>query len=356
MHSGIINSTVLLAPIAGENPAGIDIRQDASSQSLYRQIKQIRTNARTVERQQLQGNNQTAQADWKKVYQLAINILTSHSKDIEITVWLIEALLRLDGFSGLNSGFKLTSEMVTQYWDLLYPLPDEEGINTRLAPIAGLNGEDIEGSLIVPIALTPLISKDLTIPITLWHYQQALEIDKIPNKQKPSDSVTLNNIEQALKEVSVDLIQSEVNTLKNCIENYQQLVSILGQKCNSEPLPSSRITTQLNSCLECLMTLGQVPLPTSSSTIETTALVQPDSSKPDNLNVTKAQLTREQMLLNLLEAAQFFRSTEPHSPLPYILERAVRWAKMPLPDLLKELLQDEQSKKQLSNLTGIEFK
>jgi len=60
------------------------------------------------------------------------------------------------------------------------------------------------------------------------------------------------------------------------------------------------------------------------------------------------------MFNTLLEVAKFFRQTEPHSPLPYLLERVVRWGKMPLPLLLRELIQDDQSWSNLCNLTGIE--
>ena len=42
----------------------------------------------------------------------------------------------------------------------------------------------------------------------------------------------------------------------------------------------------------------------------------------------------------LQEIAEYFRRTEPHSPLAYALEQAVRWGRTPLPKLLEELIPD----------------
>jgi type VI secretion system protein ImpA len=50
--------------------------------------------------------------------------------------------------------------------------------------------------------------------------------------------------------------------------------------------------------------------------------------------------TREEALAELLRIGVFFRKTEPHSPISYTLEEAVRRARMSLPDLLAELAED----------------
>ena len=51
--------------------------------------------------------------------------------------------------------------------------------------------------------------------------------------------------------------------------------------------------------------------------------------------------------------ADFFRRNEPHSPIPFALEQAVRWGQMPLPQLLRELIPDDGSRQNFFKLTGI---
>ncbi len=64
--------------------------------------------------------------------------------------------------------------------------------------------------------------------------------------------------------------------------------------------------------------------------------------------------TREEAFQSLLQIAAFFKRTEPHSPVSYALEQAVRWGKLPLPELLNELIADQGSREQLFKLVGIQ--
>jgi type VI secretion system ImpA family protein len=64
--------------------------------------------------------------------------------------------------------------------------------------------------------------------------------------------------------------------------------------------------------------------------------------------------SREEALNSLLKVAAFFRSTEPHSPLSYALEQAVRWGKMPLPDLLRDLVRDDEVLVEVYRRMGIQ--
>ena len=62
---------------------------------------------------------------------------------------------------------------------------------------------------------------------------------------------------------------------------------------------------------------------------------------------------REQALRQLGEIAAWFKRTEPHSPLAYTLEEAVRRGRMGWPDLIEELLPDESTRHALLTSLGI---
>jgi type VI secretion system protein ImpA len=62
---------------------------------------------------------------------------------------------------------------------------------------------------------------------------------------------------------------------------------------------------------------------------------------------------REQAFKTLLQLADFFRRNEPHSPLSYTIEQAVRWGRMPLPDLMDESIADENARQNVFRLAGI---
>ena len=63
--------------------------------------------------------------------------------------------------------------------------------------------------------------------------------------------------------------------------------------------------------------------------------------------------TREDALRELGRIADFFRATEPHSPLAYTLEEAVRRGRMTLPELLAEIIPDEEARFGMLSRLGI---
>jgi type VI secretion system protein ImpA len=63
--------------------------------------------------------------------------------------------------------------------------------------------------------------------------------------------------------------------------------------------------------------------------------------------------SRAEALKQLSNISLFFRRTEPHSPLSYIIEKAVRWGDMSLGELMQELIPDSGSRSTYSSLTGV---
>jgi type VI secretion system protein ImpA len=137
----------LLAPIPGDAPQGIDIREDFSATSPYNRLRDARSEARDAERGQDAGGDDARDATplWRGVRELALKTLAETTKDLEVAAWLTEALVRSHGFAGLSAGAQLMAGLAEQYWDGLFPLPDDYGMETRVTPVTGLNGRDGNG-------------------------------------------------------------------------------------------------------------------------------------------------------------------------------------------------------------------
>ncbi len=63
--------------------------------------------------------------------------------------------------------------------------------------------------------------------------------------------------------------------------------------------------------------------------------------------------SREEALAELSRIAAYFRKTEPHSPMSYTLDDAVRRARMSLPELLLELVEDPSHLQRILLAAGI---
>ena len=73
------------------------------------------------------------------------------------------------------------------------------------------------------------------------------------------------------------------------------------------------------------------------------------------LGLDSAVRTREEAFHALLQVADYFKRTEPHSPVAYALEQAVRWGRMPLPELLTELVPEPSAREQIFKIVGIKL-
>ena len=65
-----------------------------------------------------------------------------------------------------------------------------------------------------------------------------------------------------------------------------------------------------------------------------------------------APRSRDEAYRRLAEIADYLLRTEPHSPVSYLVKRAVAWGEMPLAELLQELLDSESDLKQIYRLLG----
>ena len=165
----------LLAPIAGDAPQGIDIREDFSSTSPYNRLRDARSEARDAERGQDAGTENTADPTplWRSVRELSLKTLAETTKDLEVAAWATEAMVRSHGLAGLTAGAQLMAGLAEQYWDRVFPLPDDYGMETRVAPVTGLNGRDGNGSLIQPLHMIVLFNRPDGSPIAFYQHQQS---------------------------------------------------------------------------------------------------------------------------------------------------------------------------------------
>src|ERR1700712_6138390 len=109
----------IIAPIKGDLPAGPDLRDDTSTQSIYSRLRDARAEARAEERaldNNLPGDAR-AQPGWTIVETLSIEALCVHGKDIEIACWLTECLTRRRGLDGLAFGATVIASLVEHYWE-----------------------------------------------------------------------------------------------------------------------------------------------------------------------------------------------------------------------------------------------
>jgi len=365
MASPDVDFQKLLAPISAEKPTGADPRGDNSHTSLYQRTRTARSEARAAERRGAAGDgaddSQSSPPDWKAVRDLGIKSLTEQAKDLEITAYVIESFLRLYDFAGLRDGFRLARELIEKYWDNLYPMPDEEGLPTRIAPLVGLNGDDAEGTLIAPIARVPMTETPNGERFSRAHYNEANLLKKTTDakllqKKIEAGAITLELFQRAVQETKPEFYQALVKDLKDCMAEFAKLGEVLDKRCEGRGPPTSNIRTALTECMDIIQQVAREKLAALAEKLE----AAPREAAPAAPGAPAKPApppgviqTRDQALETLTKVAEFFRKTEPHSPLSYSLDQVVRWARLPFAELWTELIPDAGQRSPVFKQIGI---
>ena len=354
----------LLEPIAGDNPTGIDLREQRTPE--YVEAKEARNSARAAERAAMLDPENAGGLDrsWEKLLQLAPSVLTSQAKDLEVAVWYLEALVRVEGFAGLCTGISLLNSLVETFWENLFPSPDEDGLETKVAPLTGINGEGAEGTLIAPIR-----KLEITAPGTgsgeidafsYWHFHQAQEASNIADEQKRSDryrqlGYSIDSIHQAVAASPDQFYIDLAEALETSIAQYKQLNDALNDHCGADAPPCSNINNILEEVLRAIRFLAKDKLVVASAAVPVTTAASSGAGKPPPAGSTGPLASRAAALKQLSEVAHYFRHTEPHTPMADGIDRIIRWGNMPVGLLMQELMPDANSRAVYTLLTGVEI-
>ncbi len=121
------NLEQLLAPIAGDNPAGIYLKGDRSAYRPLRNsynvaqtsFRKLTNNPADEELEELELSNQ---ASWKELSRLLMDVVAGQSKDLECISWLTLAqLFTPRPYRDLAASLKLMAGVVSQYGEQVQP-------------------------------------------------------------------------------------------------------------------------------------------------------------------------------------------------------------------------------------------
>ncbi len=351
----------LAAALAGNSPTGVDLRQDFSAKSPYYRLRDARAEARELERRadhDPSGEGGVA-PQWRVVRELATQALTTQTKDLEILAWLTEAMVRFDGLSGLAAGAATVTALVGSFWDAsLFPMPDEDGMETRVAPLAGLNGIGADGTLMQPLRKTVLFASPDGVPVTFWEFAQSEELEAITDAARrktrlAAGVVPLEDLDrQARAQGAAHFVALRADA-KAALAAWTGMGEALDARAGADAPPVGRVRDVLAAILAVLQRYAPPELPgPMAAPEEGDAGGEAVAGAAPAVAAARPQ-SREDMLHELARIADYFRRTEPHSPLAYTLEEAVRRGRLTWPELLAEVVPDQGSRSAILVMLGI---
>lgn len=353
----MINLKGILAPISDQYPTGDDLRYEGT----YDRIRE----ARREDDPTLPAGVWQAKlkrADWAAVRDLTAETLAAKSKDLQVAVWLTEALVNLEGFSGLAEGITICDALCGTFWDKLYPRVEDDDVEARVLPIAWINDK-----LIIELQRIPLTEPvgTQTQSYNWANWEQALRLDQLANRDRKAfdkadaeGEVTRAKFVTAAQQTSEAFYTATAGKIAAAIRATEELGFTLDERCGRQAPSLSRLINHLAAVHGLIAgflrergavapVLGQPPAAVADAIPAAAGTANPPKVAGGPIR------SREDAYQRLREAAEYLLRTEPHSPTPYLVRRAASWDAMPLAELFREIIKDEGDLAQLYRLLGM---
>jgi type VI secretion system protein ImpA len=365
----ILDVDALLAPIEGDSPVGQDLRADYAAGSIYYRLRDARSDARAAER--AADSDPALEADagqhWRSVLQLAQAALAK-SHDLEVAAWVTEAMVRESGLAGLADGARLITGLVEGFWEAIYPLPDEDGMETRVAPVAGLNGTGSDGTLIQPLRKLTLFNAADGSPVPVFLYLQSEETAGLGDEKRKAARLAAGvpafaQLETEARVAGAGHFTALARGAAAALDAWQAMGAAFDAVAGYDAPPTSRV----REVLEQIIAISQRYAP-SALAVESAAAADANegalaevagtaevagAGDGASVQAAKKAYTREDALRQLGEIAEFFRRTEPQSPIALTLDEAIRRARLTWPELIEDILADAGVREAMLTALGI---
>ncbi|MCA3364253.1 MAG: type VI secretion system protein TssA [Roseomonas sp.] len=335
----------LLAPIPGDDPGGADLRYDP----LYDRIKELR---REDDRRASRGVwiTKLKVADWVGTAQLCAEVLTKHSKDLQIAAWLVDAIAARDGLGRLPPALDFLATLSQDFWPVLWPRrePEHED-DPREAVFIWLDGRLTEAVMLTSIAQHEEFKPTWQDRISAQRNPPA-PARRASNTAPPE--LTLALVEEAVDRTPTEFLQTLAIRVSQCraaLDRFKLKLSAL----HDDGGPSfNRFNTALSTVAAWVRPVllrrgidldGENP-PAAGPVTEERTEEAPAAPRPEEdmtMPISDGPISSREEAYRVLESvAGFLERSEPHSPVPLLVRRAISWGRMPLPQLLAELMQD----------------
>jgi type VI secretion system protein ImpA len=357
-HPGTVTDELLLTSIPGARSTG----QEVAYAGDYDAISEARR-ADNAALPQGVWQRELKRADWAAVERLCAETLAARSKDLQVACWLSEARVHLQGFAGLSVGLALLGKLCERFWPDLYPAIDQDDLSARVAPLEWLNDKlpDLLRSL--PIVNS---TSDAEERFSWTDYVNAQRLETVRQRDPKSaeraqaaGAVTLARFGACRQRTATEMLKGTEEALKDAQRALDVLNATLEKYCAKQAPGLGGIRT----AIEEILGFVAVELADRRKPTALTAMLRPKASPPTAAvpsgvagkasALPPAPRTREEAYRQLSEIADFLMRTEPHSPTPYIIQRAAEWGEMPLPELIQQLSQSGSAISRLLDALGL---
>lgn len=346
----------LLSPVSAESVSGENCEYD----ELYLALDELALG--TEESEMGDSVIEGKDPDYRTLYKNTLS-LWSKTRDLRVASFFTLSSLCLFGLDGLKDGLRLIEYLVKEQFDTFYPQldPDDDNDPTEriniLAMLSPTDGAFSDAYHVLAhireLKLVPELDYTLKDYLVLTGYLESKEDKDLSSLLAQIATVPVSSVASQLEKVeqilvinqnlcsifnekvgdrgylTMDSMDHELNYLKNL---YSSVIINSNQTlADTKESSDEAVSTEANQGSE--NNLGNT---------KTVALKAQDpllAPQAFNLESYKVK-NRNDALLLLKKSAEYFQVAEPTSPVPFLINRALKMANMNFMDLLGEIDQN----------------
>ncbi|MDB5770978.1 MAG: tssA [Burkholderia sp.] len=296
-------------------------------------------------------------ADWPKLIASCTELLQNRSKDLRLSAWLTEGLVKTSGLSGLGDGIEITAQLLDRFGPDIHPQADDGDQEQRIGSLSWLVVRIAQLVRQIPI------TRSKSGSFSLNDYESArmlrTQIDRNPDATSDLENrVTLDKFTNAVAKTDKTLYKQwmcDMEGARSAINHLMHASDALFGLDGPSFGPLSESLDAVHLRLESICRERGI-----LSAPETGRQSDPQSPSPDNgaldapMRSEGPIANRTQALDLLRQVATFFRNTEPHSPVAYLADKAAYWGAMPLHAWLRSVVKDTGTLAHIEELLGVE--
>ncbi|MEC5387271.1 type VI secretion system protein TssA [Uliginosibacterium sp. H3] len=352
--------SLLLKPVSEAEPAGSDM----SFSSEFDAIQEARR-ADDASLDQGEWVTTLKEADWPDALQRTTALLSRQTKDLRLASWYTEASAKTHGVSGMARGFALIAGLLDEFWDTLHPLADDGDMEQRIGNLSWLITRSVQLTPELPLVRSGAQrygTQDLDIARA-----HQLQLERSPDSEA-TPRVTLQQFKAAQRATPRSFYEQLLLDCAAASEAANKLAEATDRRLGLDGPSFTPLKSALENYTDTVQRIAR-----ESGVIESSATTPPAEAQIDDISDGATTMdernagtgstggttggpirSRAQALQQLRQVADFFRRTEPHSPVAYLADKAANWGEMPLHVWLKTVLKDEGSIARFEDLLGFE--
>ena len=331
------------APVSPESPAGENLEYDP----LYLKLEEL---AAGVPAKQM-GDSVVAgeEPNWIELKNACVDLF-GKTRDFRVAVYLTLSGLRTGGVEEMRDGLLVIKNIIDKLWDSAWPRLDPDDGNdptermnvlSSLSPLPGAYQDPV--MFLQRLRSVPLCDSRQMGRFALRDILIAGGDIAAPEGQPPTDMSIIN---AAFLDTDQATLKSKNDAITESIQIVGEISKLLNEKVGADRAAS--FAALLADLKKIGATIQQhLQQAASSDAAATQELAAADggatATAAPSLQASAAHgeiRTRDDALAVLEKICKFYELTEPNSPVPYFLRRAIRVAKMDFIALLQEINPD----------------